>query len=376
MRVFRSSAVLSVLALLAGTMGLAGAAWAVSGGGYNPGQQDCPANASRNNAPKGYVSPGCHNFAVNFEGSKGTRYAEVGLDQLPNGYPSTPGLVGLGYPGSPNSVHSGCAAVNTNGTGGGTGTGCGAGKGLGTTIVFDTQNTKRNSVSVQKGTPSTAALMSLLTNGFQLYLGADDNLDAGEHDGVSGNNGTIGAVNGPSDGGGVGVFFLPARASQSPTAYDPVPLAGASEGFCADGFCQEATTHRQVVYQGCGANKYVACSPGSKNSRDVYNYSGKQWDPYNCSSGDTVSEAPGPNGCGTSTMDQWRAREARNVYAEPGFQFYEDPDPQGSPAGPIYPLPVIYVGTCGVVLGGGQVTAPSSPVTNNAGQVVVAPTGC
>ena len=59
-----------------------------------------------------------------------------------------------------------------------------------------------------------------------------------------------------------------------------------------------------------------------------------------------------------------------------GFQFYEDPDPQGSPATPIYPNPGIYVGTCGVVVGGGALPAlPASPLTNSAGQLVIS-TGC
>ena len=41
-----------------------------------------------------------------------------------------------------------------------------------------------------------------------------------------------------------------------------------------------------------------------------------------------------------------------------------------------YPLPALYVGTCGVVAGGGAApAAPASPVTNSAGQVVVS-TGC
>jgi hypothetical protein len=365
------------LGVASASIGVAGAAWAVSGGGYDPGQQDCPANADRNNAPTGQTSPGCHNAALNVEGSNGKRYAEVGLDQLPNGYPGTPTPVSVGYPGSPNSIHSGCAAVNTNGTGGGTGTGCGQGSGAGLTVVFDIQNMGRNSVTPQTGTPDASGLMGLLMGGFKVYYGQDDNTDAGEHDGVSGQNGTIGSIYGPSDGGAVGAFVSPQSATETPTAYNPLPGAGAFEGACADGICEEFTTQRQVVYQGCGANKHVKCTKDSSNSRDVYNYSGKQWDPYNCSSGDAVSEAPGPNGCGSYTMDQWRSKEARYVYAEPGFQFYEDPDPQASPALPVYPLPSAYVGTCGVAAGGGMApAAPASPVTNSAGQVVISPTGC
>ncbi|HVA73666.1 MAG TPA: hypothetical protein VNF71_03790 [Acidimicrobiales bacterium] len=384
------------LGLAGATAGFTGAAWAVSGGGYQPSQQDCSANADANNAGNPGTSepaaePGCHNVAINVEGGDGnTRYAEVGLDQLPNNGPAgTPTPLSLGYPGNDNSIHSGCAAVNTNGTGGGPGVGCGSGSGTGANATFDIQNTSKPlTLTPETGTPDTSGLQSLVMGGFRLYYGQDDNTDAGEHDGASGTNGTAGSVTGPSDGGGVGIFFLPAMASQTPTAYDPVPFAGAYEGACADGICEEATTQRQTVYQGCGANAQVQCSASQQgSSRDVYNYQGKTWDPYNCSSGDTTSEAPGPNGCGNHTMDWYRQQEAQNVYAEPGFQFYEDPDPQGSPALPVYPLPAVYVGTCGVVAGGGQQmnqngipstpAAPSgTPVTNDAGQVAITPTGC
>ena len=63
------------------------------------------------------------------------------------------------------------------------------------------------------------------------------------------------------------------------------------------------------------------------------------------------------------------------MYAEPGIQIYEDPDPQGSPIGPWYPIPAFYVGTCGLIVGGGQMAMPESPFTNKGGQFVVS-TGC
>lgn len=398
-RTLRGAVAVTVIVLGGATIGVAGTAWAVSGGGYSPSQQDCTANSSASNAgqPGSRVpaaEPGCHTLAINVESSDGsTRYASVGVDQLPNNGPAgTPTPLSIGYPGNDNSIHSGCAAVNTSGTGGGTGAsadGCGAsGSGAGATAVFDIQNTSNPLVvTPQTGAPDPAVLTGLITNGFRFYMGQDDNTDAGEHDGVTGANGTAGSVAGPSDGGAIGVFFLPSMASQAPTAYDPVPFAGAYEGFCADGVCQEATTQRQVIYQGCGANAQVQCQPGTPQSRDVYNYQGKTWDPYNCNSGDTTSEAPGPNGCGNHPMDWYRQQEAQNVYAEPGFQFYEDPDPQASPALPVYPLPAVYVGTCGVAAGGGGAMnqngfpatplAPSgTPVTNDAGQVFFSPTGC
>ncbi|MGZ4144103.1 MAG: hypothetical protein ACXVPP_02970, partial [Actinomycetota bacterium] len=63
------------------------------------------------------------------------------------------------------------------------------------------------------------------------------------------------------------------------------------------------------------------------------------------------------------------------VYVEPGVQIHEDPDPQGSPIGGFYPIPAIYIGTCGVIVGGGDLQMPASPFTNPSGQFVF-PTGC
>ena len=69
--------------------------------------------------------------------------------------------------------------------------------------------------------------------------------------------------------------------------------------------------------------------------------------------------APGTTGSAPSTPS-------------PGIQVYEDPDPEGSPLGP-YPIPSAYAGTCGVVAGGGPLAAPASPLTNDAGQIDLAP---
>ena len=67
-------------------------------------------------------------------------------------------------------------------------------------------------------------------------------------------------------------------------------------------------------------------------------------------------------------MNDYRAQEAQNVYAEPGVQVYGDPDPQSSPIDPVYefengagipnngptlyPLPSAYAGTCGAAANG------------------------
>jgi len=360
---------------------VAGVAVAVSGGGYDPSQQDCPNTADRNDAPKGATVANCHAFKLNVGDDRGNRYAEFGIDQLPNGYPSTPGLFGVGYPQNPNFPHAGCASLNPDGK-----PGCTRGAHpSGITAVFDTQQLGRNGLSQGIGTPNLAAVLPSIMGGLNFYLGADDNLDAGEHDGAAGvgknhrPDGSAGAANGPSDGGAVTGHVTPQAASTPPSLANPLPVAGASEGFCADGYCQDVTSQRHTLYQG-----------GKRGSRDAANYDGKRWDPYNCSSGDVKSEGPECKGRRgqPQTMDQWRASEARHVYAEPGAQVYEDPDPQGSPIDPLYeagaapqpalyPIPAAYAGTCGVVAGGGPVAhAPAgAPSTNSSGQVVVK-TGC
>jgi hypothetical protein len=78
-------------------------------------------------------------------------------------------------------------------------------------------------------------------------------------------------------------------------------------------------------------------------------------------------------------MDYYRQQEATNVNVQPGLMLFEDPDPQGSPILPtsLYPLPAAYIGTCGVVLGGAPgLHLPSSPLTNQAGQLAVTVKGC
>jgi hypothetical protein len=446
------------------SMGAAGAAYAVSGGGYNSPQQDCPSYASEWNTPQYKTYQGCHNAQLDFEsggmtdgqpnngwndsrtygqhGARNTTWVQFGINQSPNDPNSkgTPGLYALGYPGQSSAPHSGCLSANTDGTNGGAvpdGTaptapsqansnpkyGCGNNsKGAGFALNWDYYqlycplaaaipsfpyacqtipggDTGKNQLTLDTGTKQN--LTEILTQGFILYYGMDDNSDNGEHDGEGPRSSpqTQGSVNGPSDGGAVMVAFTPQRLRQSGTMSQPEGLINASLGFCADGICTETTTERQTIYQGCNANtgenpKQDPCKGQSDNSsRNVYDYSGKQWDPYNCNSGGSPNnqgpQPDAPKNCNTSKDNKspsgtknshggenyWRQHEDHSVYAEPGFQFYEDPDAMGSPALPIYPLPAVYVGTCGVTLGGGQVPMPSSPVTNKAHQLQVN-TGC
>ena len=262
----------------------------------------------------------------------------------------------MGQPGSPNFPHSGCAAVNTNGTGGGAGApgdGCGQNSsGLGGTLVFDIYNPAGTTFTPALGTPDVAGLANAVQAGLYTYLGADDNLDAGEHDGVDGKYGTSQSANGPSDGGAITTHVSPNQATTAPSVTNPVPVAGASEGSCADNVCEEVTTQQQTVYNG-GKNG---------QSRNVYDYSTKQWDPYNCSSGSPADE----QNCHDAThrnMNDYRNGEAQYVNAEPGVQVYGDPDPQSSPIDPLYeagvtpqptlyPLPSAYAGTCGAAANG------------------------
>jgi hypothetical protein len=226
------------------------------------------------------------------------------------------------------------------------------------------------------------ALVALLTDG-KIYLGADDNLNSGEHDGVDGHYGTAKSVNGPSDGGAVSLSWHPvagppalaaavtelAKGQPAPLLHDPLPLANAGGGACADGICFGAYSNQRVIYRGGG---------GAGSARNVYDYSGKVWGPYDCNSGSAQTE----QACltkGGHAMDYYRQQEATNVNVEPGVMLFEDPDPQGSPILPtsLYPLPAAYVGTCGVVVGGAPgLHLAGSPLTNQAGQLAVTIKGC
>ena len=193
-------------------------------------------------------------------------------------------------------------------------------------------------------------------------MGADDNLDNGEHDSSS----KIG--DGPSDGGAIVFNVAPDSLgvwlnalTSGDTSYvltHPVPLVDAGFGSCADGVCESVQTQQRTAYQG-----------DNKASRDVANYDGKQWDPDTCGGPIRDTAPTRPRGL---ALARYKNGDA---YVEPGVQVYEDPNPEGSPIGP-YPLPAVYAGTCGVIAGGGPVpAAPASPVTNSAGQLVV-PTQC
>jgi hypothetical protein len=367
----------------------AGGAAAVSSGGYEPSEQDCSKWAESNT---GRMEPGCHNFKLNVEDGHGNRYVQFGLAQQAVN----------------ENTHKGDFRINTNSDGGGLviagafdtnwepipADQCGlfdlaiypfelllslAGQGGGP-CTFDptawNQPAGPPTVTpiVETGTPDGS--IASMAQGAHVYLGADDNLDTGEHDGVDGLNGTRHSANGPSDGGAIVVNWHPTDAAlwvaalsgigTDPGTFlaNPLPLIDAGFGSCADNTCFSVQTTQRTVYQG-----------GSKGERNVYDYTGKDWDPEECSSGNPNDETKCDGGKGhPHNMDQYRKAEKKNVVAEPGVQVYGDPDAQASPIGP-YPLPAAYVGTCGVAAGGGAAPAPDSPVTNGAGQIMVS-TGC
>lgn len=421
--------------LLAGT---AGAAFAVSGGGYQPYQQGCHAGDDDYDTPAGGVYPGCHSVALNVESGTttdgspdngNTKYAQVGEDQAPADPRSTgtPTPYSLGLPGSSGSPHAGCVAVNTDGTGGSpapagppepageaadSGYGCGSNPGgigfesnfdyyqyycpIAETLGMACEAAAPGTTTVSPETGPAVAYEPLVQDGVLVYFGMDDNTDNGEHDGLgpystSTQPANDGAVNGPSDGGAVMLLLTPRGAASPPSQTHPEGLANASEGSCADGICQEATTQQQTVYEGCGASDSdgsAPCDPGTPGQANVYDYA-PGGDPANDPS--VYSESPGCNSgsdqtagatsCGAGGMNAYRSATPARENAEPGVQVFSDPDPQRSPAAPapLWPTPGVYVGTCGVYAGSeattGQLVGPlgATPVTNGAGQVAVDP---
>ena len=300
----RLAIVFMVAAVAVATTGVAVAG--VSDGNYRPSRQHCTGHADDSDAP-GRVEPDCHSFIVSANDGAGHEAASAGTQQTADG--------------------NNASQVLTNTT---------------PSPLFDP------------------------TTGLGLYLGADDNLDSGEHDSSE----FIG--DGPSDSGAVVANVTPdtiaswlLAAQTGDTQYlltHPLPLLEAGFGSCADGICESVQTQRHVAYQG-----------GGDGQRSVYDYDGVTFDPESCGGpSDSPTDCPDENGDPQGIL-YWHNKSG-TVYVDPGVQVYEDPNPEGSPIGP-YPLPALYVGTCGIVVGGGPVVLPASPLTNSAGQLAIK-TGC
>lgn len=324
MRPLRARPVLLAAAALALTAGSL-PALAVSDGNYDPAKQGCSPSADDSAHPS-YTEPGCYAATLQLSGAT-HRYVLVGVPQTPDGTSANAVEICLDLTGTAK-----CARFDASGF----------------TPLPDRPGTP---VDPEKGE-------------LHAYFGADDNLDSGEHDGSEA------IANGPSDGGGIQANLAPLTAAEWVTQVlaggrgylltHPLPAADAGTGACADGLCISVQTQRRVAYTAGGNNP---------PTRDAANYDGHTWDPPTCA-GPTDTKAD----CGGHDMAWWH-KHGQTTYVEPGIQVYEDPDPQGSPIGP-YPLPAIYVGTCGFVAGGGTAPAfPASPITNRAGQLVVE-TGC
>jgi hypothetical protein len=395
-RTRRTTVGLATLAGAAVVLATAGTAIAISGGGYSTGKQGCSRTAESNSNEEKKQEPGCHDISFLLGDGRGHTYLQFGTNTTEEG----------------NNVHSGDIAISPDGsaTARGTSTGraiivhfntnyqpipdgqCGlfdlltyvpdhlTGGGCKLDLSAWRKPTKLPSITptIQTGSGKSGGGLDL-TN-IRIYFGADDGLDTGEHDEPDGKHGTKKEQNGPSDGGAVVFDFHPAQVlawlptivsalqhgSLAPLAENPIPLLDAGFGACADGICFATETKRRVSLVGGG---------GAGKNRDAYNYQGKTFDPYDCSGESPQAERK----CHDKTHkneDAYLKQDAHHVNLEPGVQVFEDPDPNGSPLLPTYPLPGVYVGTCGVTVGGGPLQLPKTPLTNSAGQLVVSPTKC
>ncbi len=328
-----------------------GNAFAVSDGHYRPDRNHCT-NADNNSDTPKYVNPNCKNLIMTLSDGTGHEYFGAGGRQTPDG--TTVNTVDFWV--DPGQGQMATWYVDSSGLHGPT-----------------------MKPSAGPGDPST---------GLFIYFGADDNLDNGEHDSSNLIN------NGPSDGGGMEYNLDPATATAwlaALQAHDlatllshPTPLFNGGFGSCADGLCMSTDTTRRIAYAGnnAGTHRDVAIYEWTHNHGKA-KPTPVQWDPYNCAGPtDTVKD------CSTPEHPDWTIQnwEDQNgtTYIEPGFQIYEDPDPQGSPGvlslvgipqKDPYPLPSLYIGTCGAVLGGGPMQFPAGPNVNSAGQLVIS-TGC
>lgn len=354
---------LVLLVALATVLGVS-SAFAVSDGDYSYQRQHCSGHADNVEA-ENYAEDGCHNATVTISDLGGHEYWGIGAQQtVDHEKGPIPGVLPFGLGANLHKIDvwtdSGqdCQRYTTdlNAPGAPAQSAC---------PWFDPTAPNYDGPDVAPDP----------TTGLRIYFGLDDNAAGGEHDSSELMN------NGPSDGGGFHVVLDPASiqpwllafVAQNPqyVLTHPLPLADAGIGFCADGICFSAQTQRHVAYQG----------GNSENSRDVSNYDGKRWDPSKCS-GDSDGSDPTSNACNDpNAPDQhqdityWSSQDG-TTYVEPGVQIYEDPDPQGSPLGGQYPLPALYVGTCGVVIGGGSMQMPASPFTDDSTGQVVIPTAC
>ena len=347
---------------------------AVSDGNYRNANQHCSGGADGFEVDNTYQD-GCHSFAVTVSDLGGHEYAGMGIQQTVDHDQGPLGPLAPVIPdGTGTNVHQPDLWYDL-------GQGC-------TRYEEDLNKPDQPPVvtSCPWMNPAAPNYYPQFANppdpssGIRIYVGADDNLAGGEHDASQ----TIG--NGPSDGGGVHAVLDPRSARSWVLAIvkyhpkyiltHPLPVGDAGIGFCVDGICISAQTQRQVAYQG-GDQPSPDASHDDTAPRDAAQYGPHTWDkpmPCDADSGH-LSE------CGPGGIAYWHNQHG-TVYDEPGVQIYNDPDPQGDSGDGVYPHPGIYIGTCGVVVGGtpqaGSLQYPSmppSPITNGQGQLVLT-TGC
>jgi hypothetical protein len=338
----------------------AGSAFGVSDGNYSPRPMHCSGAANNVESPK-RAEPGCHNGTITISDGAGHEYFGIGVVQTAAG---EEGVVPGGLPFDVfSNIHEFDWWYDF-------GDGC-------TRYTFDVKepappeggpcpwvNRRAPNYSGRPVAPDPS-------KGLRIYMGFDDNMAGGEHDSSELIN------NGPSDGGAIRLELDPASVSRwleefaaANPAYlltHPLPAGDFGVGFCVDGICMSAQTQRRVAYRG-----------GAHSQRHVANYEGKRWDPEGCSGNDDGSKGnhcDDPKKAKSQDIRHWHGQDG-TVYVEPGVQIYEDPDPQASPLGP-YPLPALYIGPCGVVIGGGPgAQMPPSPFTNPKSGQVVLETAC
>lgn len=375
--------------------GAAAPALAVSDGNYSPAKQHCAGSDNNSDRPR-YANPSCHNLIFSISDGGGHEYFGFGTYQTPEGVP--PPYLDLSPLPLSLNAHAGsfwfddgsrgCQMfyVDTPLAGSGSPPPIDRGPNAGVDAAGLSDPTKyrvEGPIACDFANPPAEPTPRSL----HLYFGADDNLDAGEHDSSDFVN------NGPSDGGAIQLNLEPkslsdwiARAENHDIPgllTHPAPLADAGGGACADGFCLSAqSTRREEAYD-------PGTSGARPNGGSVADYSGRQWDPEGCD-----GPHDGPRYCSDATHPNYTVADWDRVNGDPGvdpgFQFYEDPDAQDSPLvfDPLmpFPKPAIYVGTCGIILGGGakgslyrlppSAHPPAGPAyVNDAGQLVI-PTDC
>jgi hypothetical protein len=381
-----------------------GAAQGASDGNYRFENQHCSgsADASNLNGPNSsndHTEVGCHNFVVSVLDNGGHEYFGMGMQQTRVGEQGTLYPVASHLPNSPGSnVHQYDVWYDFGAAGGG----C-------KRYVYDSNHptaapqpspTATSCPWMDSHAPNHFAQFNAPpdpSTGLKIYIGADDNLAGGEHDASALNNG-------PSDGGGSYLALDPrtvmpwllSLVAHNPqyVLQHPLPASDGGIGLCVDGICLSAHTSRQVAYQGggnpstdpgCTQSATVNCAnypyqPGASHddgaSRDAAEYNPHTFDkPMKCDSDGTNMQY-----CGNGGMRYWNDTHG-TVYDEPGVEIYNDPDPDGDSGDGIYPHPGIYVGTCGIIVGGTpkrqsfQYPKLPSPPANPQGQVILK-TGC